>query len=163
MKIGLVSDTHNNLTNLQAALAAFQAEQIGTLVHCGDLTSPETAAALGGYRVIHVTGNGDYASGEIRRVLLELNPLSWSGPLFSGEVGGVAIAAAHGHQPRQVEQLAGSGKFAYVFCGHSHRRRDERVGAARIINPGGLGGLKSEERSFCILDLETGVARFVRV
>jgi len=161
MKIGLLSDTHNNLTNLQAALSAFRAESIATLIHCGDITSPETAASLGGFRVIHVIGNGDYASGEIRRVLLDLNPLSSSALSFSGEIDQVPLAAAHGHQPRQVELLAASGRFQYVFTGHSHRRRDEILGATRILNPGSLGGLKAEERSVCVLDLSTGQARFI--
>jgi uncharacterized protein len=161
MKIGLLSDTHNNLTNLQAALAAFRAENISQLVHCGDLTTPETASALGGFRVIHVIGNGDYESGEIRRVLLDLNPLSSSGLEYSGEIDGVPIAAAHGHQPRQVEDLAASGLYRFVFCGHSHRRRDDASGPARILNPGALGGMKAEVRSACILDLATGLARFI--
>jgi putative phosphoesterase len=89
MKIGILSDTHNNLTNLQAALNAFRAESIHTLIHCGDLTAPETAASLGGFRVIHVLGNGDYLSGEIHRILLELNPLNSSGLSFNGEIDGI--------------------------------------------------------------------------
>jgi hypothetical protein len=155
MKIGLLSDTHNTLTHLQAALAIFHAEAITTIFHCGDLTSPETAASLGGFRVIHVTGNGDYASGEIRRILLDLNPLSSSGPLYTGLIDGVSIAAAHGHQPLQPEELASSGRFQYVFCGHTHRRRNELVGSTTILNPGALGGMKPEERSAGILDLAT--------
>jgi len=161
MKIGLISDTHNNLTNLQTALSAFRAESISTLIHCGDITSPETASSLGGFRVIHVVGNGDYASGEIRRVLLDLNPLSSSALTFSGEIDRVFLAAAHGHLPHQIEQLAASGRFQYIFCGHSHRRRDELTGATRILNPGSLGGLKAEDRSVCVLDLATGQARFI--
>jgi putative phosphoesterase len=163
MKIGLLSDTHNNLTNLLAALSIFRSDAISTLVHCGDITSPETAASLGGFQVIHVAGNGDFASGEIRRILLDLNPLSASLPLYTGEINGVRIAALHGHQNGQVEALAASGRYAYVFCGHSHRRRVDAVGSTRIINPGALGGLKAEERSACILDLASGEARYFLV
>jgi putative phosphoesterase len=163
MKIGVLSDTHNNLTNLQSVLIAFRAESITTLFHCGDLTTPETAASLGGFRVIHVAGNGDFLSGEIRRVLLDLNQLSSSAPLYSGQIDGVSIAAVHGHQPHQLEELVASGRFQYVLHGHSHHRHSETVGKTRIINPGSLGGMKPEERSACILDLARGQIRFIFV
>jgi putative phosphoesterase len=163
MKIGLLSDTHNNLTNLQKALTVFQVENITHLVHCGDLTAPETAAAMGGFQVIHVVGNGDFASGEIRRVLLDLNPLNSSGIQFTGELGGIPVAAVHGHQQHQINSLVASGMYRFIFTGHSHRRRDENAGASRILNPGSLGGLKAEDRSVCILDLGIGQARFFTI
>ncbi len=163
MKIGLFSDTHNRLPHLQAALTIFHAESITTLFHCGDLSTPETAASLGGFRVIHVTGNSDYLSGEIRRVLLDLNPLSSSGSQFIGLIDGVSIAATHGDKHPKPEELASSGRYQYVFCGHSHRRRNELVGSTLILNPGALGGRKPEDRSACILDLATGQFRYIYV
>ena len=153
MKIGILSDTHNNLTNLQSALALFRKEGVKELVHCGDITSQETAAALGDFRVIHTAGNGDYATGEIRQILLGLNPQSYSGLVYTGDIQGVKIAVTHGHLNGKVQELLNSGEFAYVFTGHSHRRKDILVGPTRLVNPGSLGGLKFEERSVFILDL----------
>ncbi|MBI4929083.1 MAG: YfcE family phosphodiesterase [Anaerolineae bacterium] len=161
MRIGILSDTHNNLVNLRAALAIFQQEGIQLLLHCGDLTSPETAAMLQGFQVIHVFGNNDYASGAIRQTLLDLNPLNYSGMTYTGSVDGVTIGAAHGHLTPRMDELTARGDLAYLFTGHSHRRRDEQHGATRIINPGALGGLKVEERSIFILDLHSGAGRFV--
>lgn len=163
MLLGVLSDTHNNLTVLQNALSLFRQRGIDTLVHCGDLTTPETASAMGGFRVIHVIGNGDYLSGQIRQALLYQNPQSYSGSIFRGEVGGVKISAAHGHIPGQVQELLDSGEYAFVFSGHSHRRRDEQVGWGRLVNPGALGGLRFEDRSVYILDLQTGEGIFVPV
>ncbi len=163
MKIGVLSDSHNHLSNLQAALSVFRHENVTTLIHCGDLTTPETAAALGELRVLHSQGNGDYAWGEIRRVLTGLNPLNFSGLVFEGEIDGVPIAITHGHLPRKVEDLLSSQLYRYVFCGHSHRRLDESHGISRLINPGALGGLKAEDRSACILTLESGTCRFFTV
>jgi putative phosphoesterase len=163
MKIGLLSDTHNRLTHLQAALNAFHAESITTLFHCGDLSTPETAASLGGFRVIHVIGNSDYLSGEIRRVLLELNPLSISENQFAGLIDGVSIAITHGDKHPTPEELASSGRYQYVFCGHTHHRRNELVGSTLILNPGALGGRRPEKRSACVLDLATGQFRYIFV
>jgi len=160
MKIGVVSDSHNNLTKLQEALAIFHQEQVSTLIHCGDITTPETAACLGEFRVLHTSGNGDYASGEIRRVLTSLNPLNFSGEVFTGELESIPIAITHGHLPGMVEELLKSGLYRYIFFGHSHRHQDQQVGNARLINPGALGGLKVEDHSACILTLETGTCVF---
>jgi len=160
MKIGVISDSHNSTVILRAALAAFHREGISTLLHCGDMTSPETAALLGEFRVIHAVGNGDYASGEIRKILLQQNPLSFSGLVFTGDIGGVPLAVTHGHQRGEVQQLARTSLYRYVFCGHSHRHSDDAFGACRVINPGALGGNKYEERSALVLDLATGQAQF---
>ncbi len=160
MKIGILSDTHNNLANLRSALALFQKEGIDTLIHCGDLTDGEIARAMEGFRVICVLGNGDVASGEIRAVLLAQNPQNYVGLVYTGRIGETRIAATHGHLPGEVETLVHSGEHDYVFKGHSHRHKDEQVGFTRLINPGALGGLHPEDRQVCILDLESGKAKF---
>lgn len=163
MKIGIISDSHNNLENLDRALAHLRAAGVETLVHCGDMTDPETARRLAGFRVIHATGNGDYASGEIAAVLRQLNPESSSQPVFTGQVNGWSVAVTHGHLKGKVEELAASGIFEFVFHGHTHRRRDERAGSTRVINPGALGGLRVGPRSFCLLDLDSGEAEFIEL
>ena len=163
MKIAIISDTHNHIRNLNTALSIINAEGITTIVHCGDMTSMETAELLRGYAVIFVFGNGDYASGAISKSLQEANPASSAGMAFEGEIGGVKIAAAHGHVTGKVESLFRSNQFDYVFYGHSHRRSDERGPRTRLVNPGALGGIQKETRSFCILDLAAGDLRFIEL
>ena len=159
--IGVLSDTHNNTANLRAALAIFEQRGVRTLIHCGDVTTLATLEWLAGFRVIYVYGNGDYASGEMRDMLLRYDSQNYGGPIYEGELHGVRVAAAHGHYPGSVEELARSGEYDYIFHGHTHRRRDERVGRARVINPGALGGLHREERSACLVDLAAGQVEFV--
>jgi uncharacterized protein len=163
MLIGILSDTHNNAANLLKALEIFRKAGVETLFHLGDLTSPEMAARLGGFRVIHTIGNGDYLSGEIRKTLVGLNPENSSGMVYTGEIGGERIAATHGHLPGKVEELARSAQYRYVLHGHSHRRRDEKLPGARILNPGALGGLHPQERSIAVLDLAEGRVMFLTV
>ncbi len=163
MKVGILSDTHNNLPNLHEALERLRAQGIETVFHLGDITRPETIQEMHGFRVIHLVGNGDYLSGEIRRVLLEMNPENYSGLVWTGELGGVSMAATHGHLPGKFDQLVEFGQYAYVLKGHSHRRLDETRAETRLLNPGALGGLNPQERSFLILDLDTGEAQFVKL
>jgi len=159
--IGVLSDTHNNIANLRAALEIFEQRGVSTLIHCGDVTALATLEWLAEFRVIYVYGNGDYTAGEMREMLLRYDPQNYGGLTYNGELGGARIAAAHGHLPGSVEDLARSGEYDYVFHGHTHHRRDERIGRARVINPGALGGLHRQERSVCLVDLASEQVEFV--
>lgn len=163
MKIGILSDTHNNIRNLRVALDVFREEGIDTIIHCGDLTGIEIAQAMEGFRVICVLGNGDIASGEIRAAILSQHPESYVGMNYTGRIGGMRIAATHGHLPGRVEELVRSGEYDYVFKGHSHQLEDERFGFTHLINPGALGGLHREDRQVCIVDLDAANVRFIRI
>jgi uncharacterized protein len=154
MRIGLLSDTHNSMANLRAAVEQFRKEKIETIFHLGDLTSLEVCQQLVEFRVICTFGNGDWDANEIQKNLLFYRAENFGGLIFRGEIDGIKIAATHGHMEGVVEDLAQSGDFTYVFHGHSHRRRDERIRITRIINPGALGGLHVETRSCAILDLD---------
>jgi putative phosphoesterase len=159
--IAILSDTHNNSVNLFNALVRVDHSGIGTIIHCGDLGQPERLSALRPYRLIFTLGNNDTNVQAIRTGVISMGSENSCAYTFSGEIDGVPIVVTHGHIPGKVDELVQSGLYRYVFRGHSHRREDRIAGATRVINPGALGGLKPQERSFCILDLETGQVEFV--
>ncbi len=164
MRIGVLSDTHNNISNLLRALRLFEDEQITTLVHCGDMTNITTARQMTGFDVIYVNGNMDNSAAAVNDTIWFMNPNSEvPGAVFSGKLGGVKIGATHGHLSGKLDKLIRSGGHAFVFTGHTHRRRDERIGKTRVINPGALGGARYEPRSVVIADLDQGDVRFIKV
>ncbi len=164
MRIGVLSDTHNNIGNLLKAVRLFQGENITTLVHCGDMVNVTTAKQMSGFDLIYVNGNMDDSAAAVNDTLWMLNPNNeTAGALFSGKVGGVKIGVTHGHLHGKLEQLFRKGGHAFVFTGHTHRQRDEMVGKTRVINPGALGGARYGERTVCIVDLDSGDVRFVKV
>ena len=163
MKIGILSDTHNNIENLQKALAIFAQHDIEILVHCGDVNTPDTAAYLKGFQIHYVYGNTDHAQMHIGSVIHELNPQNSAGLTFTGEVDGVLLAATHGHVVTELDRLINDGRYQYVFYGHTHQRQDEMMGTTRVINPGALGGTQYEPRSICILDLQTDELMFLEI
>lgn len=156
MKLGVFSDTHDDLDNMRTVLQAYRAEGIEQLIHCGDMVSAATASQLEGFQVVYVDGNMDQASEEIYRTLRELNPKNVSLPTYEGQFNGVSIAVTHGDDENELQRLIQDGSFDYVFHGHTHRRRGERVGSTRVFNPGALGGLKFESWSYSIVDLASG-------
>jgi putative phosphoesterase len=163
MRIGVLSDTHNNIGNLLKALRLFKDEGITTLVHCGDMANVTTARQMSGFDIIYVNGNMDDSAAAVNDTLWTLNPNNETpGALFSGKLGDVKIGVTHGHLPGKLDKLIRS-RHAFVFTGHTHRQRDEIVGKTRVINPGALGGARYGARTVCIVDLDSRDVRFKEV
>ncbi len=162
MKIGLLSDTHDDLKNVQAAVALFAREGITTLLHCGDVCGPAVVELLADLDVTFAQGNMDRvpALGMAVETLHGRSRLALFHHLL---LDGFPIALLHGHEEGRLQDLIRSGRYAYIFHGHTHRRTDRRFGRTRVINPGALGGTRHESRSLCVLDLETGHARFLEI
>ncbi len=162
MKIGIISDTHDNLNNLKAALDILRAEEVSSILHCGDLCGPDVIRTLAGFDVWIAQGNMDRHIGlsQAAEETFGRVPLAW---FQKPTLNGYPLAMIHGDNEEVLGNLISSGQYGYVFHGHTHRRRDQMVGRTRVINPGALGGTLKQSRSFCILDLATGKARFVEL
>jgi putative phosphoesterase len=152
----VLSDSHDDLVNLEIALADYRRRGISQLIHCGDLIGAATARLLAGFELIYVDGNMDREAAEIYRTLRELDPHNIALPTFEGEIAGVSIAVTHGDDPGELARVIRSGIHRFVFTGHTHRRRDETIGSTRVFNPGALGGLQFESRSYSVVDLASG-------
>ncbi len=161
MKIGVLSDTHDNLSNIITVLETCRDRGIETLIHCGDLTSLEMVSHFNGFRVIYTTGNMDYATGTIYKRFKKMRDDNFVGAVFKGQINGVSIAATHSHLDSELSNLVSHQRYQWIFHGHTHQRRDEVIKGARVVNPGALGGLGRESRSFCIVDLEGDNVDFI--
>lgn len=162
MKIGLLSDTHNNARNTRVALDAFREREITKLIHCGDITTPDIVRLFMGWDVYFVFGNMDGA----RSTLIDTAKAVGVRPPKQTqivELDGASIAVTHGDHPAEMFRLQVSRKYAYLCHGHTHERRNEYNSGygIRIINPGALGGNKPEARSIAILDTESGEVEFI--
>jgi uncharacterized protein len=163
MKIGVLSDTHDHLSNLTYVLNAFRKRGIETLIHCGDLTSLDMVSHFSGFRVIYTMGNMDITTGTIKKRLEKMRKDNYVGMVFRGQLGGVALAATHSHIDGKVMELVQEDNLQWIFHGHTHEKRDEVVSGVRIVNPGALGGLGREPRTFCIVDLAAEKVAFQTV
>ena len=160
MKIGVLSDTHNNIENLKKALAIFNEAKVDLLIHCGDVTSIDMIQWMCEYPIILSFGNGDIITGELRSTLKGFNVDNIADYSFQGEIGEKQIGVTHGHIPKLFDDMVQFQKLDFLFTGHTHRRRDERIGNTRIINPGALGGMYYQTRSICILDTDSDELTF---
>jgi putative phosphoesterase len=158
VKIGILSDTHDNLSAVRKACDLFAAEGISLLLHCGDVCGPAVVQALEGFTVYFAQGNRERIPALREAVdALQGGRLAL---LHTLTLDGRSIALIHGDDGHALRALITSGTYTYVFHGHTHRHRDERRGPTRIINPGALGGIRWEPPSVCILDLDTDEVNF---
>ncbi len=153
MKIGILSDSHNDIDHLAAALKILDRESIHVVICCGDVVDAACVPLFAGLELHLVEGNMDTHPQDIVRSVTYLGNDSTFGLEYQAVIDNKRIVAMHGHHEGRLNEAVRSGDFDYVFHGHTHRRRDERVNSTRVINPGALGGTRHESRSIAILDL----------
>ena len=59
MKIGLISDTHDNIQNIRKAVREFNDKHVDVVIHAGDFVSPIAVESLAGVKLVGVLGNND--------------------------------------------------------------------------------------------------------
>lgn len=160
MLVGICSDTHNHREMLRRALAIFDRAGVERVIHCGDVGGQLVFDELVGRQVWFVWGNTDVPSPGLRAYLQTVDlPTPSSVPLML-EWAGRSIAVFHGHEPdfRSAPQTL---DVDYILCGHTHARRDQRLGRVRIINPGALH--RARPRTVATLDLAADELTFHEV
>jgi len=139
MRLAVLSDIHDNIWKLAAALEAVAS--CDAMICCGDLCSPFIVHQLGrGFaQPIHVIfGNND---GDLFRITANARKyphIQIHGEFFRGEFEGRRVAA--NHYDSIARPLAASGEFDVVCFGHNHMYEVTRIGAALAINPGAIMG-----------------------
>lgn len=160
MKVGIISDIHDNIWKLASALRALRGADL--LICCGDLCSPFVVDRLaGGFPgPIHVVfGNNDGDRYRITRKASGHDHLHLHGEFVELELDGQRFAVNHFDDVGRG--LAGSGVYDVVCFGHNHLYEVARVGKTLLINPGEImGGLSEPPVSSCAV-YDT-VARSVR-
>ncbi|MGB9758049.1 MAG: metallophosphoesterase [Candidatus Bipolaricaulaceae bacterium] len=152
MFIGIISDTHDNLTNLRKVLGTFRKEGVELVLHAGDFVSPFTAEPFreAGPRLIGVFGNNDGDKLYLRERFHGIGELH-HGP-HELELSGRKIVLMH--EPRALEALVASGRYELLIYGHTHRP-EIRAGPPLVVNPGELGGWLTGRATYAVVDLRT--------
>ncbi|MDZ7801718.1 MAG: metallophosphoesterase family protein [Trueperaceae bacterium] len=157
MKLGIISDVHDSVRNLRAALSGLQ--QVDALLVAGDLCSPFMLPILAeGYEAgpIHVVfGNNDGDRFRMERVARSYAHLELHGEAFEGTFDGLAVAMNHFPALARTMDTA---RYAAVVYGHDHRYRVERSDGGWWLDPGSLLGYDPKARAevpptFLVLDL----------
>ena len=139
MQIAVLSDIHDNIWKLAAALANVQG--CDELICCGDLCSPFIVhqIARGFAGPIHIVfGNNDGDLYRITSNAAKYDHVKIHDELFRGELAGRKIAV--NHYDNIARAIAASGEFDVVCFGHNHVYEVGRIGRTLAINPGPILG-----------------------
>lgn len=159
MKIAVMSDSHDHLIPLRAALERAEEAGAEVVIHCGDLIAPFVVAALKTFNgPVHVVfGNND---GD---VFLQAKQAAHSNVELHGTVAELELAGRKllaTHEPPTAEAYAATGRYDACFYGHVHQSDETLVGETLVFGAGELMGFK-ETPSFALYDTETNTAKRV--
>jgi hypothetical protein len=140
MKLAIISDIHDNLVNLEKCLKWCGANQVETLLCCGDVTNDETLEIIANDftgKIYLVKGNIDFWDDKDVAAFEQINYLGRN----SGAVklDGKKIGLCH--EPRLLDRLIEADKPDIIFFGHTHQPWEETQSGVRCVNPGTLGGV----------------------
>lgn len=167
MKIGVLSDTHDQVDQILKAVEILNNEGVELVIHCGDWVAPFTLTFYKKLKapIKGVFGNndGDRFLHPIRAQAFGIN-IEYEERVLSLILDGRKIFVYHGDYGEVTDALITCGKYDAVFHGHTHRRVNELVGKTLSLNPGTLMPMTDEETkgaSFAIYDTTTNEARFI--
>ncbi|MBM3472348.1 MAG: metallophosphoesterase [Armatimonadetes bacterium] len=161
MKIAVMSDSHDHLHAVRAALRKAKEAGAEVVIHCGDLVAPFVISELKTFEgPVHVVfGNNDGDVFLLSRLAAGSN-VTLHGGVATLELGGRMVLVVH--EPDTAEAYAATGAYDAVFYGHTHLAGERTVGETLLVGAGELMGFK-EQPSFAMYDTETNTAERVSV
>ncbi len=142
MLIAIISDVHDNEVNLKKVLSYCSENKIEKIICCGDLASLETLDFL-----------NDNFSGEIFFVFGNMDDdFLQDYPFKNNKYKNVEIFKDFGeteinskkiafvHFPEVAKELCETGKYKFVFYGHTHKPFEETINNCKMLNPGNVAG-----------------------
>jgi len=159
MKIGIISDIHENFHNLILALQEMEKQQIKQILCLGDLINPGIAKVLANQAipVFMIWGNNDGDKVEITLASKRAgSQLTVSVRTYDFiELDGKKIFLSHYED--LALPMAKTGLYDAVFFGHNHEVSSEKVGDCWLINPGELAASKTKVATFSIYDTQKNI------
>ncbi|MEN8252402.1 MAG: YfcE family phosphodiesterase, partial [Patescibacteria group bacterium] len=151
------------IENLNWALEKMKEENISHIFALGDYSSAFTVERLQVDDVpVHaVWGNCDGDKQSMINSFPKINPNITFSKYDFEEIEIETKKYFITHYPQLAENAAKSLDYDAVFHGHTHEKRNEKIGNTPIINPGKLAIYPHDEISFAIFDSETKEVKFI--
>ncbi len=159
MLIGILSDTHDDMSAIIRAVDIFNAENVSHVIHAGDIVSPFTFEI---FNKLHCGFSGVFGNNDGDRILLKdkSEGIIQNQPLVMtfNEKKIVVV-----HEPDLVNALADSGHFHLVIYGHTHNPDIRKRKDTLIINPCKVAKLHKGESTLALLDMDKMEAKIIKI
>ncbi|HEX76791.1 MAG TPA: metallophosphoesterase [Dehalococcoidia bacterium] len=163
MRIGVMSDTHDRLDAIKAAIDFFNRQGVRDVLHAGDLVSPLVVPKFSTLKAkLHYTWGNNEGDREFIRVKFGEIGVVPLGDFAALELSGRKIALLHGTHEPIVDSLVRSGLYDIVVRGHSHRAEIIK-GRTLLVNPGEVCGYLSGHQTVALIDLDEMHAEILKL
>lgn len=149
MLIGIISDTHDDVTMLKKAVALFNKRKVSHVLHAGDIISPFNFEI---FRELKCDFSAIFGNNDGDKLLLKTKS---DGNIHNQPY----ITTIHKrkivvfHEPDLVNALSECGLFDLVIYGHTHRTDIRKMNNTIIVNPGKASRLIRGKVTVAIIDL----------
>ena len=140
MDVGVVSDTHNNLKNIESIINIFNKEEVSLVIHTGDISKADTLRLFSDLNcpMAGVFGNNDRFEEGLKEVCYEYN-FNFQEPPLSLTLEHKKVAVFH--EPELIDDYIKDNEDTdIVLHGHTHRYKEETVEDIIYFNPGESAG-----------------------
>ena len=154
MILGVVSDTHNHLSNVEKIIDIFNEKNVDKVIHTGDITQARTLSRFSRLNcpLIGVYGNNDLEEKGLKDIARQ-NGFNFYNPPFLLKISNKKIVIFH--EPEEIESfLKKDSSIQLIIHGHTHRYRNEKIRKVKVINPGECAGIIKGKNAVGMLNLE---------
>ncbi|RMG00624.1 MAG: metallophosphoesterase [Nitrospirae bacterium] len=160
MKLGIISDTHDNMDRVKQAISIFNDEGVDMVLHAGDITSP--FALIPFNEELRADYKGIFGNNDGDRLLITQRSGGRITPQpLKTELDGRKVVVIH--EPYLLKEITASGMYDLVIYGHTHRAEIKREGKTLIINPGEAGHWLYGKATIAILETDTMEGRIINL
>jgi len=142
VKIGVISDTHDDVENTEKAINIFNMLKVDYIFHAGDYVYPGMISLFKKLnketKFYGVRGNNDGELMGITRQFDEIENAQFLNEFGKLLISSKNIAIYHGTNSDLSESLVESQLFDILILGHTHIKRIEKMGKTLVLNPGPL-------------------------
>jgi len=150
MLLGVVSDTHGNIELTRRAIRMLDSLAVDMVLHCGDIGSTAIVPMFERWPTHFVFGNVDYDVDALSRAIAAAGQTCHD---RFGELTleGRRIALLHSDDGERFRQTCQSGQWDLVCYGHTHKAKQEMIGATLVLNPGAV--FRATPHSIAVVEL----------
>ena len=159
MKIGIFSDSHDNIPKIRAAIDYFNNHHFDLVIHAGDFISPFSVKEFKNIvpRLVCVFGNNDGERLGLQQILGENVHL----PPYHMQFAEKEILICH--EPNELPALIQSQVYDAIIYGHTHDVDIRKEGKTMIINPGECGGWLNGKSTIAAWDTDTDKTELIEL
>jgi len=158
-RIGIMSDSHDNVDAIRQAVRLFKNLECECVIHAGDFVAPFAARELEELfcPVKAVFGNCDGEKEGLERTIRPFGEIQEAPLAFNQNNKRFLLLHVH----FSVDKYAASGDYDVVIFGHTHKPEVRKQFETLLINPGETGGWVSGRNTVAVLDPKTLDAEIV--